>query len=230
MHLTDAIDFGFFRIIAKPIYYILAFIEEGVGNWGAAIIILTILINLIFLPLQIKAYGSAQKMQKIQPELKKLQETHKDDRETLQRETMKMMTTQGVNPLSGCLPLLPQIPVFFGLDSALRYTFELRQAPFFGWIHDLSLHDPYFVLPVLMAVLMVVYQRMIPMPSMDPTQAKIIQFLPLIFAVFMVFYPSGLALYVITNTVVSMIRQFFFTRQGNKSKKDLVLTNEGSTT
>lgn len=123
------------------------------------------------------------------------------------------MSKHGVNPLSGCLPLLPQIPVFFGLDSALRHTFALRQAPFVGWINDLTLHDPYFVLPILMAILMIGYQKMIPMPSMDPTQAKIMKFLPIVFSFFMVFYPSGLALYVITNTIVSMIRQYIFMRR-----------------
>jgi YidC/Oxa1 family membrane protein insertase len=212
-HLNETIDYGFFKIVARPLYYVLAFLHALVKNWGIAIIVLTLLINVIFLPLQLKAYISAQRMQAFQPELKALQEKYKDDKPTLQKESMALMSKHGVNPLSGCLPLLPQIPVFFGLDSALRHTFALRQAPFFGWIHDLTLHDPYFVLPVLMAILMLGYQKMIPMPSMDPTQAKIMKFLPIIFSFFMVFYPSGLALYVITNTLVSMIRQYVFMRR-----------------
>lgn len=212
-YLNETIDYGFFKIVARPLYYVLAFLHALVKNWGIAIIVLTLLINVVFLPLQLKAYVSAQRMQAFQPELKALQEKYKDDKPTLQKESMALMSKHGVNPLSGCLPLLPQIPVFFGLDSALRHTFALRQAPFFGWIHDLTLHDPYFVLPILMAILMIGYQKMIPMPSMDPTQAKIMKFLPIVFSFFMVFYPSGLALYVITNTVVSMIRQYIFMRR-----------------
>lgn len=212
-HLNETIDYGFFKIVARPLYYILSFLNSLVHNWGVAIILLTLLINVVFLPLQMKAYISAQKMQVFQPELKALQEKYKNDKPTLQKESMALMSKHGVNPLSGCLPLLPQIPVFFGLDSALRHTFALRQAPFVGWINDLTLHDPYFVLPILMAILMIGYQKMIPMPSMDPTQAKIMKFLPIVFSFFMVFYPSGLALYVITNTIVSMIRQYIFMRR-----------------
>jgi len=217
-HLNETIDYGFFKIVARPMYYVLSFLNSIVKNWGLAIILLTVLINIIFLPLQLKAFLSAQKMQAFQPELKELQKKYKDDKPALQKESMALMAKHGVNPLSGCLPLLPQIPVFFALDSALRHTFALRQAPFFGWIHDLTLHDPYFVLPVLMAILMIGYQKMIPLPSMDPTQAKIMKFLPILFSFFMVFYPSGLALYVITNTLISMIRQYIFMRRSKTSQ------------
>ncbi|WGL60102.1 membrane protein insertase YidC [Pigmentibacter sp. JX0631] len=212
-HLSETIDYGFFKIIARPMYHIVFFIHGLVNNWGVAIILLTILINIVFLPLQIKGYLSGQKMQKIQPQMKALQEKYKEDKQALQRETMALMSKSGVNPLSGCLPLLPQIPVFFALDSCLRHTFDLRQSPFFFWIKDLTQHDPYFILPILMAVLMLGYQKMIPMPSMDPTQAKMMKILPLVFSIFMVFYPSGLALYVITNTIISMIRQAFLTHR-----------------
>lgn len=223
-HLGETIDYGFFKIVARPLYFVLSFLNSIVHNWGIAIILLTVLINIIFLPLQLKAFVSAQKMQVFQPELKALQAKYKDDKQTLQRESMALMSKHGVNPLSGCLPLLPQIPVFFGLDSALRHTFALRQAPFFGWIHDLTLHDPYFVLPILMAILMIGYQKMIPMPSMDPTQAKVMKFLPIVFSFFMVFYPSGLALYVITNTLISMIRQYIFMRRYKKPQVQLQQT------
>lgn len=215
--LSETIDYGFFKIIARPMYHIMFFIHGVVGNWGLSIIILTILINIIFLPLQIKGYASAQKMQLIQPQIKALQEKFKEDKQALQRETMGLMSKSGVNPLSGCLPLLPQIPVFFALDSCLRHTFDLRQSPFFFWIKDLTQHDPLYVLPILMAGLMIGYQKMMPMPSMDPTQAKMMKFLPILFSVFMVFYPSGLALYVITNTVISMVRQAFLTRHYKKA-------------
>ncbi len=215
-NLEDAIDYGFFKIVARPLYYVLDFLHNLVKNWGVAIIILTVLINIIFMPLQIKGYVSAQKMQQIQPEIKALQEKYKDDKQTLHKESMALMAKNGVNPMSGCLPLLPQIPVFFGLNSALQHTFDLRQSPFYFWIHDLTRPDPYFILPVLMAALMLGYQKMMPMPSMDPTQAKMMKFLPIIFSVFMLMYPTGLALYVITNTVVSMIRQSLLTRHFKK--------------
>ncbi len=216
--LDESIDYGFFKIIARPLYYVLSFVQGIVKNWGIAIIVLTILINIVLLPLQIKGYSSAQKMQVIQPKIKELQEKYKDDKTTLQRETMSMMSQQGVNPLSGCLPLLPQIPVFFGLNSTMQHTFELRQSPFFFWIHDLTRHDPYFVLPILMAFLMLGYQKMMPMPSMDPNQAKMMKFLPIIFSLFMLVYPAGLALYVITNTVFSMARQAVLSSHFNKKK------------
>ena len=212
-NLVDAIDYGFFKIIAHPLYYALQFFHSVFKNWGLAIIFLTICINIVFFPLQIKAFLSAQKMQKIQPKMKELQEKHKDDKIVLQKETMALMSSEGVNPMSGCLPILPQIPVFFGLNSALGHTFDLRQSPFYFWIHDLTAYDPYFVLPILMAVLMVSYQKMMPMPSMDPTQAKMMKVLPIMFSVFMIFYPSGLALYVVTNTLISMGRQLFFMRK-----------------
>ncbi len=215
-NLNETIDYGFFKIIARPLYYALNFIHDLVKNWGVAIILLTIIINIILMPLQIKGYASAQKMQLIQPQIKLLQEKFKEDKQALHKETMALMSKSGVNPLSGCLPLLPQIPVFFGLNSALQHTFDLRQSPFFFWIHDLTRNDPYFVLPVIMAVLMIGYQKMMPMPSMDPTQAKMMKFLPIVFSLFMVVYPSGLALYVITNTVVSMVRQTVLMRHYKK--------------
>ena len=158
-------------------------------------------------------------MQKIQPQIKALQEKYKDDKTTLQKESMTLMSKSGVNPLNGCLPLLPQIPVFFGLNSTLQHTFDLRQSPFFFWIHDLTRPDPYFILPVIMALLMIGYQKMMPMPSMDPAQAKMMKILPIIFSVFMLVYPTGLALYVITNTVVSMIRQSLLMRHFKEGKK-----------
>ncbi|MES2616146.1 MAG: membrane protein insertase YidC, partial [Bdellovibrionota bacterium] len=169
--LNETIDYGFFKIIARPLYYILDFIHDLVKNWGVAIIVLTIIINIIFMPLQIKGYASAQKMQAIQPQIKALQEKYKDDKQTMHKESMALMSKGGVNPMSGCLPLLPQIPVFFGLNSTLQHTFDLRQSPFFFWIHDLTRPDPYFILPIIMALLMLGYQKMMPMPSMDPTQA-----------------------------------------------------------
>jgi YidC/Oxa1 family membrane protein insertase len=212
-NLEESINFGFFRIVAWPMFRVLGFLDQLVGNWGVAIIILTLLIRLLFLPLTAKSYKASKKMQKMQPLMNELREKYKDDKQKQQQELMALMSKEGVNPLGGCLPILPQIPVFFGLNSVLMHTFELRQAPFALWLTDLSKSDPYYVTPVIMALLMYLQQKMIPMPSMDPNQARMMRFLPLIFAVFMISYPSGLVLYIITSTVFSMAQQQFMTRR-----------------
>ena len=205
--LEDAVDYGFFRIVALPMYHATAWLTRHLGNWGLAIIVLTLAIKMLFFPLMIKAYIAGKKMQKIQPKMTALREEWKDDKARQQQEIMALMSQQGVNPMSGCLPILPQIPVFFGLNAILTHTFELRHAPFYGWIQDLSARDPYFISPVLMAGLMYLQQRLTPMPSMEPAQQKMMQILPLVFAVFMLSYPSGLVLYIVTNSVVSLIQQ-----------------------
>lgn len=212
-NLDESINFGFFRIIAWPMFRVLGFLEKLVGNWGVAIIILTLLVRLLFLPLTAKSYKASKQMQKMQPKMNELREKYKDDKQKQQQELMALMSKEGVNPLGGCLPILPQIPVFFGLNSVLMHTFELRQAPFALWMNDLSKADPYYVTPVVMAILMYLQQKMIPMPSMDPNQARMMRFLPLIFAVFMITYPSGLVLYIITSTVFSMAQQQFMMRK-----------------
>lgn len=206
-NLDEAINYGFFKIVAWPMFKLLKAIEGLVGNWGAAIVVLTLLIRLLFFPLTAKSYTASKKMQKIQPLLNELREKFKDDKAKQQQELMALMSREGVNPLGGCLPVLPQIPVFFGLNAVLMHTFELRQAPLGLWIRDLSTHDPYYVSPIIMAVLMYVQQRMIPMPGMDPTQAKIMRFLPIVFALFMITYPSGLVVYIITSTLFSIVQQ-----------------------
>lgn len=205
--LEESIDFGFFRIVALPMYHALAWLNKILGNWGLAIVALTLAIKILFYPLMVKAYIAGKKMQKIQPKMQELRETYKDDKAQQQKEIMALMSQQGVNPASGCLPILPQIPVFFGLNAVLTHTFELRHAPFYGWILDLSTRDPYFISPVIMALLMYLQQRMTPMPSMEPAQQRMMQILPLVFAVFMLSYPSGLVVYIVTNSVVSLIQQ-----------------------
>ncbi len=211
--LTRAIDFGFFRIISWPMYTVMHLINKWIGNWGASIIIFTLLIKLIFYPLGVKAYVAGRKMQKVQPELNAIKEKYKDDKQKQQQEMMAAMAGKGVNPMSGCLPILPQLPVFFGLNAVLTQTFELRQAPFALWFSDLSARDPYFISPILMAGLMVMQQKMTPVPSMDPAQARMMKFMPIMFAVFMVSYPSGLVLYIMTNTIVSMAQQQYMMRK-----------------
>ena len=206
--LDKNIDFGFFAVIAWPLYYFLSWCNGLFGNWGLAIIALTVVLKIILYPLTEKAFVAGKKMQKIQPELNALKEKFKDDRQAQQREMMAIMSQKGVNPMSGCLPILPQLPIFFGLNAVLLHTFELRHAPFAGWLTDLTDKDPLYVTPLLMAGLMYLQQKLTPSPaSMDPAQQKMMQWLPVIFAVFMLTYPSGLVLYIITNTVLSLMQQ-----------------------
>ncbi len=211
--LEEAVDYGFFRIVALPMYHAIAWLHQHLGNWGVAIIILTLAIKLLFYPLMVKAYLAGKKMQKIQPKMTEIRETWKDDKARQQQEIMALMSQQGVNPVSGCLPVLPQIPVFFGLNAVLTHTFELRHAPFYGWLQDLSSRDPYFISPILMAGLMYLQQRITPMPSMEPAQQRMMQILPLVFAVFMLSYPSGLVLYIVTNSVVSIVQQMYMMKK-----------------
>ncbi len=212
--LNETVDYGFFSVIAWPLFYILRFIVGLVGNWGLAIIILTALVKILLYPLAMKSYVSMKKMQKIQPEIKTLQEKYKNDKQKLNQETMALMSQKGANPLGGCLPILPQIPIFFGLFSVFQQTFELRQAPFALWIRDLSVMDPYFVLPIAIAGLYFAQQKITPLaPGMDPVQQKMMQYLPLVFALMMVTFPSGLALYMVTNTVLTIAQQLYMMRK-----------------
>ena len=212
-HLERSINYGIFQIVAWPMYYATNWLNKLLGNWGLAIIVLTLAIKILFYPLTAKAFVAGKKMQKLQPELNALKEKFKDDKAAQQKEMMGLMSSRGVNPMSGCLPILPQIPVFFGLNAILTHTYELRHAPFYLWIQDLSARDPYFISPVIMAVLMYLQQKMTPLPSMDPAQARMMQILPLVFAVFMLSYPSGMVLYIITNSVVSMLQQSYMMRK-----------------
>ncbi len=212
--LAESVDYGFFSVVAWPLFFALAFIKKVVGNWGVAIIILTALVKIILYPLALKSYVASKKMAKMQPQMKALQEKYKDDKQKLNQETMALMSQSGSNPLSGCLPILPQFPIFFGLYSVFQQTFELRHAPFFGWIQDLSVMDPFFVLPVLMMISYVVQQRLTPMSaSMDPMQKRMMQFLPFIFSFMMITFPSGLVLYFVTNTMLTIAQQVYMMRK-----------------
>ena len=213
-NMQKNIDYGFFSVLAWPLYYFLKWCNSLFGNWGMAIIVLTVVLKILLYPLTEKAFVAGKKMQKIQPELNALKEKHKDDRQAQQKEMMAIMAQKGVNPMSGCLPILPQLPIFFGLNAVLLHTFELRHAPFAGWLTDLTAKDPLYVTPIIMAALMYVQQKLTPMPaSMDPAQQKMMQWLPVIFAVFMLAYPSGLVLYIITNTVLSLIQQQYMMKK-----------------
>ena len=205
LHL--AVDFGFFAVLAVPILRGLQFIHKYIPNYGIAIILLTILIRLITFPLQYKSFKSMKKMQIIQPELQKIKEKYKDEPQKMQKETMDLFKKAGANPLSGCLPLLLQMPFFFAIYRVLYSAVELVGAPFYGWIHDLSIHDPFYVLPILMGCAMLAQQKLTPQTTVDPTQAKIMMFMPVIFAFIMKSLPAGLVLYIFVSTVVGIAQQ-----------------------
>jgi YidC/Oxa1 family membrane protein insertase len=212
--LEETIDFGWFiygsweivRAVAKPLFYVLRFFYEYSHNYGLAIIILTVSIKLLFVPLQYKSYKSMKDMQVIQPKVVELQKKFKDDRERLNRELIRLYRDHKVNPVGGCLPMLLQMPVFVALFNILYMTIDLRQAPFVLWITDLSVQDPYYLLPILMGVSMVVQQKIMP-TTMDPTQAKVMLFLPAFMTLLFLTFPAGLVLYWLTNNVLTIGQQ-----------------------
>ncbi|MGB5053695.1 MAG: membrane protein insertase YidC [Nitrospirales bacterium] len=213
--LEDTIDFGWFiygswsivKAVAKPLFSVLRFIYDYTHNYGVAIILLTLGIKLLFVPLQYKSYKSMQGMQTIQPKVLALQEKFKDNKEKLNQELMKLYKEHKVNPVGGCLPMVLQMPVFVALFNILYMTIDLRQAPFMLWVTDLSAQDPYYVLPVLMGISMVVQQKIMP-TTMDPTQAKMMMILPVGLTFLFVTFPAGLVLYWVTNNVLTVTQQF----------------------
>lgn len=209
--MAQIIDLGFFGFIARPLLYVMKAFHSIVGNWGVAIILLTLLVRLCVLPFNIMSFRSMKAMQKVQPIIQGLREKYKDDTMRLNQEMMKVMKENGANPLGGCLPMLLQIPVFFALYRVIGSSVELYNSPFAGWIHDLSSHDPFYVLPILMAVFMFVQQKITP-STMDPTQAKVMAFLPVVFSLFMLQLPSGLTLYMVVSTLFGIIQQFIIMR------------------
>jgi YidC/Oxa1 family membrane protein insertase len=206
--LDRVADYGKLTIISKPLFILLSWLYDFVGNWGLAIILCTFLIKLAFYKLTAASGRSMAKMRNLSPRIKAIQERYKDDREQLGRQMMEIYKREKINPLAGCLPILIQIPVFLAFYWVLLESVEMRQAPFFGWITDLSARDPYFILPIIMGVAMFLQFKLQPMPSTDPMQAKIFQFMPVIMAGTMVMFPSGLVLYWLTNTVLSIAQQY----------------------
>lgn len=211
--LTDIIDFGFFSFIGKPLLATLKFIFSFIKNWGVAIILLTILLRMILLPMNLYSFKAMKRMQKVQPRLKEIKEKYKSDPQRMNQETLKVMRDEKANPVSGCLPMLMQIPIFFALYQVLGKSIELYQAPFALWISDLSLKDPWFVLPILVGLTFFIQQKITPTASMDPAQQKVLLFMPLVFSVFMLSVPSGLTLYMFVNSLFGIIQQLIFTRQ-----------------
>lgn len=211
--LELTVDYGIFTIFSKPLFIALDWIHNVVGNWGWAIVILTLIIKLLFFKLTEAQYKSMARMRKLQPRIEKLKERYGDDRQKMSQAMMEMYKTEKVNPLGGCLPILVQIPIFIALYWVLLESVELRQAPFFGWIQDLSSPDPYFVLPVINGIAMIATQRMSPTPGMDPMQRRIMSSLPIVFSVLFAFFPAGLVLYWATNAVISLAQQWFITKR-----------------
>ncbi len=205
--LDKAIDFGFFGILARPLLTVLNFFHSYVGNWGVAIILLTCIIKLIFWPLTQKSYKSMKSMQTLQPEMQQLREKFKNNKEQLNKEIMTLYKTKRVNPMGGCLPMFVQIPVFFALYKVLLGTIALRHAPFAFWLQDLSVKDPYYITPIIMGVTMFFQQKMSP-STMDPAQAKIFMFMPIIFTFMFLNFPSGLVLYWMVNNLLTILQQW----------------------
>ncbi len=209
--LEQVIDLGFFQWIAMPLLLLLRWLHGFLGNYGLAIIVLTVLVKLVFWPLTAKQIKSAREMQKLQPMIEKLRQKYKDDREAMSREMMELYRRHNVNPLMGCLPIVVQIPVFYALYRVLNDSIELRHAPFFGWITDLSAKDPYYVTPILMGISMLITQKMTPAMG-DPTQQKVMLLMPVIFTFMFLGLPSGLVLYWLVQNVLQIGQQLYANR------------------
>jgi YidC/Oxa1 family membrane protein insertase len=216
--LELTVDYSVLTFIGKPIYWLLNKIHSLVGNWGVAIIGVTLCIKLLFFPLSQASFKSMAKMRKVQPRLKELQERFADDRQRFNTEMMSLYKKEKVNPLGGCLPILIQIPVFMALYWVLGETVEFRQTPFMLWVQDLSTQDPFYILPLIMGVTMKIQQGLNPAP-VDPIQAKVIKMFPIVFTVFFLFFPSGLVLYWVVNNTLSICQQLYITKQIEKEGK-----------
>ncbi len=211
--LDRVADYGSLTILAQPLFTALDWVHGVTGNWGVAIIFVTFLLKLVFYPLSEASGRSMAKMKLLQPRIKNLQETYKDDREKLGRAMMELYKREKVNPATGCLPMIIQIPVFFAFYQVLLESVEMRQAPFALWIHDLSVRDPYFILPAIMAGAMLFQSRLNPPAVADPVQQKVMMFMPLVMSVTFAFFPAGLVLYWVTNTILSIAQQWNINRR-----------------
>lgn len=211
--LELTVDYGMFTVISQPLHWILSEIHRVVGNWGFSIILLVVLIKLAFFKLSEAQFKSSAKMKKVQPRLAALKERYGDDKQKLNAAMLELYQKEKINPVSGCLPMLVQFPVFIALYWVLLESVELRQAPFIGWIQNLSAPDPYFVLPILNAAVMLATQFLTPTVGMDPTQAKMMKAMPVIMAVMFAFFPAGLVLYWTVNGGLSLLQQYVITKR-----------------
>lgn len=206
-HLDLIVDYGWLWFLSQPLFHLLKFIQSFVGNWGLSIIIITFIVRGILFPLTRAQYRSMARMKLLQPRLQALKERYGDDRQKMGQETMALYKQEKVNPLGGCLPLIIQMPIFLSLFYMLGNSVELRQAPFIFWIQDLSAQDPYYILPLIMGATMFLIQKMSPTPATDPMQQKLMTFMPLIFTVFFLWFPSGLVLYYIVSNLFTIVQQ-----------------------
>lgn len=211
-NLDRTVDFGWLFFISLPLFYILEWFYGLVGNWGVAIILLTVLVKAVFFHLSATSYRSMAKMRAVAPQLTRLKELYGDDRQRMSQEMMALYKREKINPLGGCLPILVQMPVFISLYWVLFESVQLRHAPFMLWIQDLSQMDPYFILPILMGASMFIQMSLNPTPP-DPMQAKIMKLMPLIFTVFFLWFPAGLVLYWLVNNILSISQQWYITRK-----------------
>jgi YidC/Oxa1 family membrane protein insertase len=214
--LTRAVDFSSYSTMATLagwLFWVLAKIHAVVGNWGWSIIGLVVLIRLLLYPVAAKQFQSMAKMRKLQPRMQQLKERYGDDRQKLQMATMELYKKEKVNPAAGCLPVFIQMPIFLALYWMLSESVELRHAPWIGWITNLSARDPYFILPVLNALIMWTTQKLTPMTGMDPAQQKMMQMMPLVMGVMFAFFPAGLVLYWVTNGALGLLQQWWMLRR-----------------
>ncbi|MFO1429376.1 MAG: membrane protein insertase YidC [Candidatus Competibacteraceae bacterium] len=211
-NLQLTVDYGILTIIAEPLFWLLRMIHKVVGNWGWAIIILTILIKAVFFKLSETSYRSMAQMRNLAPKINSLKERYGDDKQRMNQAMMELYKKEKINPLGGCLPIAVQIPVFIALYWMLLESVELRQAPFMFWIHDLSVKDPYYVLPIIMGITMVVQQKLNPPPA-DPTQAKMMMILPIVFTFMFLWFPAGLVLYWTVSNILSIAQQYAITKR-----------------
>lgn len=217
-NLNLTVDYGFLWWLAVPLFYVLDALQSIVVNWGLAIILLTLLVKIVLFPLSAASYKSMAKMKKLSPQLKRLQERHAGDRQKLSQEMMELYKREKANPLGSCLPLLLQMPVFIALYWVLYESVELRQQPFFGWIHDLAAMDPFFVLPILMGASMYFQQTLNP-PMPDPMQARVMKMMPIVFTGLFLFFPAGLVLYWLVNNLLSMAQQWYTTHRIEQAER-----------
>ena len=217
--LEKTIDYGKFFVIASPIFWLLTQINELVGNYGVSILLLTLVIKTILYPLSAKSLKSMAKMRQLTPKINALKEKYGDDKQQLMQAQMELWKKEQVNPFGGCLPMLLQMPVFLGIYWVLNESVELRQAPFVLWYNDLSQMDPFFILPILFGAAMFWQQSLTPMQTSDPAQAKMMKFMPVIFSVFFLWFPAGLVLYYVANSLLSILQQWIVNKQIEKSYK-----------
>ncbi len=216
--LSSVIEYGWFTFIAKPMFSMLQFIYSYVGNWGWTIVFTTILVKLILLPLSHKGMVSMNRLKELAPKVKELQEKYKDDKQKASMHMMELYKKEGANPMGGCLPVLLQIPIFFAIYRVLLNAIELKGAPWIFWIEDLSLMDPYYVIPILMGATMFLQQKITPNTMTDPVQQKMFQFLPVVFTFFFLWFPAGLTLYWFINNLVTVTQQYYVNRIFAKAK------------